>query len=106
MIMPSALRVAPSPPSVSCSNCEACCCRLLVVLMPDDVVPSRYVVRDERDLEVMDRLDDGYCVALDRDTMRCSIYATRPFICREYEMGADDCLLQRRKHRLIESVCV
>jgi Fe-S-cluster containining protein len=43
----------------------------------------------------MDRLDDGWCAALDRDTLRCRIYAQRPLICREFEMGGSDCLAER-----------
>ena len=44
----------------------------------------------------MRRLDDGWCAALDRDSMRCSIYEVRPLICREFEMGAPECLEERR----------
>ncbi len=39
----------------------------------------------------MIRLDDGWCSALDRNTMRCTIYAKRPDICRELEMGGYEC---------------
>jgi uncharacterized protein len=28
--------------------------------------------------------------------MRCTIYAVRPLICREFELGAAECLEQRR----------
>jgi Fe-S-cluster containining protein len=41
------------------------------------------------------RLDDGWCAALDRDTMMCTIYERRPLICREFEMGAPECLTER-----------
>ena len=44
---------------------------------------------------VMRRLDDGWCAALDRNTMRCSIYERRPHLCREYPEGGDDCLVER-----------
>lgn len=43
----------------------------------------------------MRRLRDGWCVALDRNTMKCSIYERRPVICREYPMGGDECLEDR-----------
>ena len=45
---------------------------------------------------VMLRLDDGWCAALDRDTMMCTIYERRPLICREFEMGAPECLEERQ----------
>jgi Fe-S-cluster containining protein len=45
----------------------------------------------------MARLADGWCAALDRDTLTCRIYERRPAICREYEMGGSDCLAERAK---------
>lgn len=38
------------------------------------------------------RLDDGWCAALDRNTLQCTIYNIRPTICRELEMGGEECL--------------
>ena len=98
----SATRVTPVyepviDPSVHCSSCEAVCCRLLVVLMPDDVVPARFIARDERDLEVMARGEEGWCAALNLDTMQCSIYEQRPYICRGFAMGGPYCLSEREK---------
>jgi Fe-S-cluster containining protein len=43
----------------------------------------------------MARLDDGWCAALDRHTMLCTIYDKRPLICREFEMGGYECLSER-----------
>jgi Fe-S-cluster containining protein len=43
----------------------------------------------------MDRLDDGWCAALDRATLRCRIYDQRPLICRELAAGGPDCLAER-----------
>lgn len=40
----------------------------------------------------MARLDDGWCAALDRETMRCAIYDSHPSICRGFKMGGDECL--------------
>lgn len=84
-------------PALSCVSCKACCCRLEVLLLAgDDEVPAAFIARDEWGGEVMRRLDDGWCVALDRGTMMCSIYAVRPLICREYALGDHDCLEQRK----------
>ncbi|AVO54398.1 YkgJ family cysteine cluster protein [Ectopseudomonas mendocina] len=90
------LRQLPSEPSVSCSTCAACCCQLEVMLIGDTGVPQRYIETDDWGGEVMRRLDDGWCIALDRDSMRCTIYAQRPLICREFELGAAECLEERR----------
>lgn len=80
---------------VSCTNCEACCCRLEVLLMGDDDIPTELTVEDPRGGSSMRRLHDGWCVALDRNTMKCTIYERRPVICREYRMGGDECTKDR-----------
>ncbi|WP_219853726.1 YkgJ family cysteine cluster protein [Pseudomonas viridiflava] len=81
---------------VTCSTCAACCCQLEVMLITDTGVPERYIDIDEWGGEVMLRLDDGWCAALDRNTMMCTIYEKRPLICREFEAGAEDCLNERK----------
>ena len=64
-----------SETEVSCASCEACCCRLEVLLISDTGVPERYVAIDDWGGRTMARLDDGWCSALDRNTMKCMIYA-------------------------------
>ncbi|TXH87318.1 MAG: YkgJ family cysteine cluster protein [Pseudomonas sp.] len=81
---------------ISCSNCAACCCQLEVLLITDTGVPPRFIDTDAWGGEVMRRLDDGWCAALDRDSMRCTIYAQRPLICREFETGSPECREERR----------
>ena len=80
---------------VSCSTCQACCCRLEVMLITDTGVPKKYIAQDRWGGETMLRLDDGWCSALDRETMLCTIYEQRPWICREFEMGSDECRDER-----------
>lgn len=82
--------------TVSCSSCAACCCRLEVMLLTDTGVPERFIDEDDWGGQVMRRLDDGWCAALDRNSMRCTIYSRRPLICREFELGSDDCLEERK----------
>jgi Fe-S-cluster containining protein len=87
---------APAPavaaaPKVHCSNCDAVCCRLLVVLLPGDDVPARFMDVSDAGLDVMKRGEDGWCVALESATHRCSIYETRPQICRKFHMGGPYC---------------
>jgi Fe-S-cluster containining protein len=86
----------PSEAAVSCSNCAACCCQLEVMLITDTGVPPRYIDTDDWGGEVMLRLDDGWCAALDRDSMRCTIYEVRPLICREFETASPECLDERK----------
>ncbi|NLQ16641.1 YkgJ family cysteine cluster protein [Marinomonas sp. M1K-6] len=76
---------------VTCSRCQACCCRMEVMIISDTGVPDRHVSVDEWGGETMLRLDDGWCSAVDRDTFLCTIYEHRPWICREFEMGSEEC---------------
>ena len=85
-------------PAITCANCEACCCRLEVLLMGDDDVPPRFTAEDEWGGMVMRRLDDGWCAALDRNTMLCTIYERRPDICREFAMGDSACIEERLEY--------
>ncbi|MFZ2855628.1 MAG: YkgJ family cysteine cluster protein [Rhodocyclaceae bacterium] len=91
----SAKDLADDRAAVSCTHCAAICCHLEVLLMGDDDVPAHLSTEDRWGGWVMRRLDDGWCAAVDRDTMRCTIYERRPAVCREYEMGGDDCLVER-----------
>ena len=80
---------------VICSTCKANCSRLEVMLITDTGVPEQYIEFDDWGGMSMARLDDGWCAALDRSTMLCSIYDKRPWICREFEMGGYECLSER-----------
>ena len=82
----------------TCQNCEACCCRLEVMLVTNTGVPDRFVEIDNWGGMSMARLEDGWCSALDRNTMLCMIYEKRPWVCREFEMGGYECLSERAAH--------
>jgi Fe-S-cluster containining protein len=84
----------PSQPKAEparCDRCDAVCCRLTVVLMPQDDVPARYTTVTDRGLTVMARDEDGWCVAIDQARMCCGIYAQRPQICRRFVMAGPYC---------------
>lgn len=83
---------------ITCTNCEACCCRLEVILISDTGVPMEYIAKDQWGGEVMARLSDGWCAALDRDTYMCTIYDNRPWVCREFEMGSYECTVERNEY--------
>ncbi len=90
-------RAVSSAVKISCATCRANCCKLEVLLMGEDDVPIELIAIDQWGGHVMARLDDGWCAALNRDTLLCSIYARRPGVCRDYEMGGGDCLVERAK---------
>jgi len=82
-------------PTIRCTACEAVCCRLVVVLMPEDDVPTGFREHDRAGLEVMAKGEDGWCAALNAKTMRCGIYAQRPTVCRDFNMGGRACKTER-----------
>lgn len=82
-------------PTVSCDRCEAVCCRLTVVLMPEDRVPRWLVHEDERGFQTLAKGDEGWCAALDPLDFRCTIYEQRPAICRKFAMGSPSCRFER-----------
>ena len=84
-----------SDTEVTCASCEACCCRLEVMLISDTGVPDNYIEIDKWGGMIMARLEDGWCSALDRISMNCMIYQNRPKICRELKMGGEECLAER-----------
>lgn len=82
-------------PEITCANCQACCCSSEVMIISDTNVPLQHIYIDEYGGQSMRRLQDGWCSALDRDTLLCTIYENRPWICREFEMGSYECSLER-----------
>lgn len=80
---------------ISCANCQACCCRLEVMLITDTGVPERFIETDQWGGRTMAQSEDGWCAALDRNTMMCTIYQQRPLVCREFEMGGYECVAER-----------
>jgi uncharacterized protein len=74
-----------------CAGCGQCC-HLLVELMPgvDDRVPAELVV-ERSGVRCMDQEGDGACVALDPETLLCTIYERRPQVCRDFKRGEALC---------------
>lgn len=81
-----------------CSRCDAVCCRLTVVVQPEDRIPS-HLLDTRNGLTVMAHDEEGWCVALDSGRMNCSIYESRPDVCRRFVMGAPYCRSVRAEYR-------
>ena len=71
-------------------GCATFCCRLIVRLSESERKSGRYGPAEKNCLDKS--LEDGLCVHLDRDTERCTIWETRPRICREYSCNGDPML--------------
>lgn len=83
---------------ISCSSCDALCCQLTVVLDARDAVPAHLTARLPSGLQVMAKDEDGWCVALDGQQMKCRIYESRPIVCRSFVMGGPYCRAERDEH--------
>lgn len=85
---------APAAPTAAdaahCSRCDAVCCRLTVVVQPEDGI-AEHLTEQLRGLRVMARDEEGWCVAMDASRMCCSIYDARPDVCRRFSMGGPHC---------------
>lgn len=77
--------------AAQCSQCDAVCCRLTVVLQPEDKIPAHLTAYLPGGLRVMARDEEGWCVALDGARMNCGIYQSRPDVCRRFVMGGPYC---------------
>lgn len=77
----------------NCAQCEAVCCRLIVVLDSEDNIPQHLTAHlpGRPDVNVMAHSDDGWCVAMDRTHMNCGIYENRPSVCRRFFMSGPYC---------------
>ena len=104
---PAALAVplAPAPGvadtelAADCSRCDAVCCRLTVVLQPEDRVAEHLTTYTAAGLHVMARDEEGWCVALDGARMCCSIYESRPAVCHRFVMDGPYCREIRADYR-------
>jgi len=114
-------------PVLSCTGCGACCTHMATPPLfaaffppkgkktpafmrgtPDEAIvasmpgPIRRRVRAGfRDAWATNRSTFAVpCFAYDEKTRRCTIYEYRPTTCREFEIGGDGCLNNRRRERI------
>ena len=94
------MNAQPAPQGdADCGRCDAVCCRLTVVLQDGDRIPAHYTTRTPVGLHVMARDEEGWCVAIDATRMRCSIYDSRPQVCRRFVMSGPYCEEVRADYR-------
>jgi Fe-S-cluster containining protein len=69
------------------------------VLQPEESIPDHLTTFSPEGLRVMKRGKDGWCVALNGTRMNCSIYETRPSVCRRFVMNGAYCKAVRTDYR-------
>lgn len=89
---------SPAKGAAHCSACEAVCCRLTVILQPEDHIPDHLTTYSPEGLHVMKRGEDGWCVALNSVRMNCGIYESRPTVCRRFVMNSPYCKAVRAEY--------
>lgn len=68
--------------------CKAACCTFHFALTKKEVREGRHRHNPAMPFFIM-RDDDGYCHAIERDTLRCRIWEERPLRCRRYDCRND-----------------
>jgi Fe-S-cluster containining protein len=83
----------------ACAGCGKCC-HLVVELDPLlDHVPEELVVEHDG-VRCMEQRGNGACVALDPTTRLCTIYESRPQVCRDFSRGESLCVRIVTERRL------
>lgn len=85
------MNAATATEAIVCGSCDAVCCRLSVVLQAGDQVPEHLTTWSAAGLHLMARDEFGWCVAVDSATGGCTIYDSRPDVCRRFAMGGPYC---------------
>lgn len=80
--------------------CKAACCKLAFALSKQDV-EERIARWDIGHPYMNARAADGYCVHLQRQMCRCTIYQHRPLPCRAYDCRRDKRIWQDFENRVI-----
>jgi Fe-S-cluster containining protein len=90
----SAAVVSDECAAYNCTNCKAPCCCLHVNLTDLELANGAFLTQEEKipgtekTVRILARTKDGACVYRLPDG-RCSIYATRPYVCRTYTCEND-----------------
>lgn len=81
---------------VSCAGCGACC---LYIGSPPFVSQEEYDLLPDSLRKPLDQWvenltaesSEGVCLWFDAENKRCKNYEHRPSVCREFDVGAEDC---------------
>lgn len=75
----------------ACTSCGRCCYQVVELIAGVDVVAESMVVEHDGQ-RCMEQRGDGACVALDPVTKLCTIYESRPSVCRAFDRGGELCV--------------
>lgn len=81
-----------------CDQCGACCKNLIVEIEDEDIEREPRLAELARHRYKLASIGSP-CKALDCSN-RCSLYATRPDVCRDFDAGSEACQDSRRRANL------
>lgn len=81
-----------------CQVCNQACCRMgyIIPIKEGDIIPEHLMEWDDSQVHRVMIMKGDICAAL-KDG-QCMIYENRPTVCRDFEVGGQDCLTARKKH--------
>lgn len=88
----------------NCDNCGACCLHMStppfvdtedLARVPKEALAAVYRWLDERD--AIGQSDDAPCIWFDFDTRKCKHHDWRPNVCRDFDVGGEDCEAARKR---------
>ena len=71
-------------------HCKAACCTFYPVALTEEEVRRGELLWDLAAPYTLPRAEDGTCANLDRETLRCLVWADRPLACRRYSCSDDN----------------
>jgi hypothetical protein len=75
-------------------HCRAACCAFYSVALTETEVRKGEPLWDLGAPYQLPRTPAGYCVYLDQDTYTCTVWNTRPYVCRRYDCSQDTAIWQ------------
>lgn len=94
---------------MNCLTCGACCSIWSIDVTSEDNVPEQlyHTVKFFKNLNIvkqqMKLREDKSCFALEGkvgEKVNCTIYESRPKVCKKFEIGSKECLLAREKFNI------
>jgi hypothetical protein len=71
------------------STCKASCCTFYKVILSEGEVRAGKLLWDLGAPYSLPRGPEGHCAYLDRDSLKCTVWADRPHVCRGYTCTND-----------------
>ena len=72
------------------NQCQAKCCSFIFALTKDEVAAGHIQYNQDKPFFIARDQEDGLCPHLNRGSLQCDIWETRPIRCRRYDCSRDE----------------